>query len=109
MLLVLATVIVIAFLLGMVISAAMNRRTKGEEAPNLTPYYSDEVLEGPRLNRVLAWALAGSAVVAVALPTYWLLEPGRQNSSLAPRPADRRTPWAAPTVTGPPVVVVRGH
>lgn len=80
MLLVLATVIVIAFLLGMVISAAMNRRTKGEEAPNLTPYYSDEVLEGPRLNRVLAWALAGSAVVAVALPTYWLLEPGRQNS-----------------------------
>ena len=80
MLLVLATVIVIAFLLGMVISAATNRRTKGEEAPNLAPYYDDEVLEGPRLNRVLAWALAGSAVVAIALPTYWLLEPSRQSA-----------------------------
>lgn len=64
-------------IIGVLVTVA--RRRKRPTTPyNQTAYYNDETLEGPRLERVLGWALCFSAVVAVALPTYWLLEPGRQ-------------------------------
>jgi mono/diheme cytochrome c family protein len=51
-----------------------------EKAPaNLTPFVDDDTLEGRRLERVQGWALMFAAIVAVALPIYWLREPGRQH------------------------------
>ena len=60
----------------------MRRSRTRKAAYNLTEYYDDETLEGPRLERVLGWALLFSAVVAAALPAYWLFEPTRQKSHL---------------------------
>jgi mono/diheme cytochrome c family protein len=53
-----------------------------ELAPNRKPYYDDEGLEGPRLDRFLTYALVLLGVTAVALPLYWLAEPGRQADSI---------------------------
>jgi mono/diheme cytochrome c family protein len=52
-----------------------------ELAPNRKPYYSDEELETTVLNRTLRWALVLLVVIAVALPLYWLSEPGRQSGA----------------------------
>jgi Cytochrome C oxidase, cbb3-type, subunit III len=49
-----------------------------ELAANRKPYLSDEELEGPKLDRTLTFALITLFVIAVALPLYWILEPGRQ-------------------------------
>jgi len=53
-----------------------------ELAPNRKPYYEDEALEGPRLNRALAWGLVLIAITAVGLPLYWLNEPGRMSGAI---------------------------
>ena len=53
-----------------------------ELAPNRRPYYDDEQLEGPRLNRALASGLVLIAITAVGLPLYWLNEPGRQSGAV---------------------------
>ena len=57
------------------------RRAQKEEkpAPNMTPFLDDDDLEGRRLERVQGWALIFAAVVAIALPIYWLREPDRQH------------------------------
>ncbi|MEZ5171152.1 MAG: cytochrome c [Acidimicrobiia bacterium] len=55
-------------------------RTKSKP-PNLTPNYDDDTLETSRLERVLGWALLCSAVIAIALPVYWLREPARQSAA----------------------------
>jgi mono/diheme cytochrome c family protein len=52
-----------------------------EIAPNRKPYYSDEQLEGPKLDRTLTVALLMLLVVSVGLPFYWLMEPGRQSNA----------------------------
>jgi mono/diheme cytochrome c family protein len=54
-----------------------------ELAPNRKPYLSDEELEGPKLDRALTFALGMLALLAVALPFYWIAEPGRQNGAIA--------------------------
>lgn len=51
-------------------------------APNRKPYYSDEELEGPRLDRYLTMALVLLGIVALGLPLYWLAEPGRQSGQI---------------------------
>ena len=53
-----------------------------ELAPNRKPYFDDEQLEGPRLNRALASGLVLIAITAVGLPLYWLNEPGRQDGAV---------------------------
>jgi mono/diheme cytochrome c family protein len=62
-----------------------SRRRAGrelEKAPaNLTPFLKDDELEGRRLERVQGWALIFAAIIAIALPIYWLREPTRQNQS----------------------------
>jgi mono/diheme cytochrome c family protein len=55
------------------------RKSKPEPPANLTPYYDDATLEGPKLERFLGAAVLCSAVLAAALPVYWLLEPTRQS------------------------------
>ncbi|HVL26922.1 MAG TPA: cytochrome c [Acidimicrobiales bacterium] len=79
-----AAIVVLLLLLGWVIyliSTARRTYVPGSEmevAPNRKPYYSDEVLEGPRLTRFLWWAFACLAILAVGLPAYWMREPFRQ-------------------------------
>jgi mono/diheme cytochrome c family protein len=70
-------------LVGLLIYAFITvRRHPAEKEPeNLEPFLADEDLEGRRLERVLGWALLFAAVVAVALPLYWLHEPSRQRES----------------------------
>jgi mono/diheme cytochrome c family protein len=48
---------------------------------NIEPFLPDEDLEGRRLERVQAWALMFAAIIAIALPIYWLREPTRQHQS----------------------------
>jgi mono/diheme cytochrome c family protein len=52
--------------------------TEIELAPNRKPYLDDEAMEGPRLDKTLTWGLLTLGFVAIALPVYWLREPGRQ-------------------------------
>jgi mono/diheme cytochrome c family protein len=57
------------------------RKSVGAEmelAPNRKPYYDDEELEGPRLERVQLWGVVLLVIIVVALPLYWVFEPSRQ-------------------------------
>ena len=56
-------------------------RSEDKTPPNLTPFLDDDDLESRRLERVQGWALLFAAIVAVALPLYWLHEPNRQHES----------------------------
>lgn len=53
-----------------------------ELAANRKPYLSDEELEGTKLDKSLTFALVNLAILAVALPLYWLAEPGRQDGAI---------------------------
>lgn len=54
-----------------------------ELAANRKPYYDDEALEGPKLDRSLTLALLLLFVLAVGIPLYWIMEPGRQENAAA--------------------------
>jgi mono/diheme cytochrome c family protein len=59
------------------------RRNREQASPqNLAVFHDDETLEGPHLERVLGWTLFFAAIIAVALPVYWLREPNRQQESV---------------------------
>ena len=80
-----ASLILIASLIGWGLYAWFNvrgsRREVGAEqklAANRKPYYDDEVLEGPRLERVQLLGLVFLVIITISLPLYWVLEPGRQ-------------------------------
>ena len=68
----------LAFLAFLAVALMSARGKKEPPPPNLTPYYDDETLEGPKLERVLGAAVLFSAVLAASLPVYWLFEPDRQ-------------------------------
>jgi mono/diheme cytochrome c family protein len=53
-----------------------------ELAPNRKQYYNDEELEGFRLDRALLFCFVMLCVIAIALPLYWLREPGREVNAL---------------------------
>ena len=74
-----AAVVVIVGVIGYKVLSV--RREPAEKEPqNLTPFLDDAELEGSHLERVLRWALLFSTIVAVVLPLYWVLEPGRQTA-----------------------------
>jgi len=75
-----ALVAIAAYLVWAVLSP--KRASKDIEPANLTPFLPDEDLESRRLERVQGWALLFAAVVAIALPLYWLHEPSRQRESV---------------------------
>ena len=83
-----------------------SKREVGSEielAPNRKPYYSDEVLEGRKLDRTLTYGLLGLFVVALGLPLYWLNEPGRQageTKDLEAKFVARGAAMFAPTAQG---------
>jgi mono/diheme cytochrome c family protein len=75
-----AVVAIIVYLVWAVLSP---KRAPTETLPaNLTPFLADEDLESRRLERVQGWALLFAAVIAVALPLYWLHEPSRQKEAV---------------------------
>ena len=53
-----------------------------ELAPNRRPYFDDEGLEGPRLDRALFGGLVFMVITAVGLPLYWAREPSRQDGAI---------------------------
>ncbi|MEY4796365.1 MAG: hypothetical protein RLZZ105_791 [Actinomycetota bacterium] len=79
-----AWVILLASVLGWVIYGLANLRSSKREigaeiklAANRKPYYDDERLEGEKIERTQLIGLAFLAVTTIALPLYWILEPGR--------------------------------
>lgn len=68
-----------AFLLGVAFAAVRDRRRRRVTPLNQEPYHDDDIMEGSRLERIQAWALALFAIIAVSLPAYWLIEPARQD------------------------------
>ena len=72
-----------ALIVYVVRSVLSPKRAESEEKTpaNLTPFLDDDDLEGRRLERVQGWALVFAAIVAIALPVYWLREPTRQHQS----------------------------
>jgi mono/diheme cytochrome c family protein len=76
--------VAVAAVAGYLIWAVLSpKRAPKETLPaNQTEFFPDEELESRRLERVQGWALLFAAVVAVALPVYWLHEPTRQSESL---------------------------
>ena len=82
--LILLNVIALLGLAFYVIYAVLSPKRAADEKTtpaNLTPFFEDEELESRRLERVQGWALLFAAIVAVALPVYWLREPTRQKDS----------------------------
>lgn len=73
----------VAALVALAIFAIVSvRRNRERPTPqNLAVFHDDETLEGPHLERVLGWTLFFAAIIAVALPIYWLREPNRQHES----------------------------
>lgn len=53
-----------------------------ELAPNRKPQWDDDLLETKRLDMSLTAGLVTLAIIALALPLYWLAEPGRQAGSI---------------------------
>ncbi|MFM8267130.1 MAG: c-type cytochrome [Ilumatobacteraceae bacterium] len=61
------------------------RRELGSEvemAPNRKPYYDDETLEGPRLERMQLLGVLTLFTMVVGLPLYWVFEPARQSGAV---------------------------
>lgn len=84
--LVLTPLIILAVVIYILVNMRRSRPEVGAEielAPNRKPYYDDEVLEGPRLDRYLSASLLLLGVVAIGLPLYWLAEPARQEGEIA--------------------------
>ncbi len=80
-----AVLVLLAFVAAFVRSMFNAQAELGSEielAANKKPYLSDEELEGPKLDRSLSFALVVLGLVAIALPFYWLAEPGRQEGAV---------------------------
>jgi mono/diheme cytochrome c family protein len=81
----LAVAFVVALVVGWALFLLLSVKKSGEQvgdeaatAPNRRPYFDDEALEGPRLERAQKAAIAMLLVVVFGMPLYWLNEPGRQ-------------------------------
>jgi mono/diheme cytochrome c family protein len=85
-----AYVIFLLILVGWIVYYFMNRRAARPElgsealtAPNRKPYYDDEMLEGKRLERFQFFGVVMLAVLVIAMPLYWVLEPDREAGATA--------------------------
>jgi len=78
-------VVAVAFIGWLWANLRASRAEAGSEielAANRKPYLSDEELEGKKLNLALFSAAGLLAIIGVALPLYWLAEPGRQEGAI---------------------------
>ena len=73
-----------ATILWLIYLARQNRLTKPGVKLGIPqamrPAAPDEVLEGPRLQRIQAWGLIATFATAIFIPAYWLPERDRQES-----------------------------
>jgi mono/diheme cytochrome c family protein len=56
---------------------SLRRNPEPAEPQNLTPFFGDDVLEGPHLERVLGVALVSLVIAVVGLVAYFIWEPFR--------------------------------
>jgi mono/diheme cytochrome c family protein len=78
-------VVVIGFIGWLIANLRDGRKEVGSEielAANRKPYLDDDELEGRKLNLALFSAAGLLAVIGVALPLYWLGEPGRKDGAV---------------------------
>jgi len=78
-------VVVIGFIVWLIANLRAAQDEVGAEielAPNRKPYLDDEELEGSKLNLALFSAAGLLAIIGVALPLYWLGEPGRMDGAI---------------------------
>jgi mono/diheme cytochrome c family protein len=66
----------VIFIIYRVVS--LRRNPEPKEPENRTPFFDDDVLEGPHLERVLGVSLVALVVAVVALVGYFLWEPFRE-------------------------------
>ncbi len=81
-----ASVVLLGFVALFIRNIFTSRDELGSEielASNKKEYLSDEELEGVKLDRSLSFALVVLGITSVALPFYWLAEPGRQEGAVA--------------------------
>ncbi len=74
-------VIVAGWVIYGLFNVVAGRKEVGSEielAANRKPYFDDETLEGPRLERVQLWGVILLVITVVSLPLYWVFEPSRQ-------------------------------
>lgn len=79
---VIAVILLGAFVVAILVNIRRSRAEIGSEvelAPNRKPGLDDEELETTKLDRTLGLGLVALAAIALALPLYWLAEPGRQD------------------------------
>lgn len=79
---VIAIVLLGAFVVAILVNMRKGRAEVGSEielAPNRKPGLDDEELETKKLDRTLGLGLVALGAIALALPLYWLAEPGRQS------------------------------
>ena len=79
---VIAVVLLVAFAIAILVNMRKARAEVGSEvelAPNRAPGMSDDELETKKLDRTLGLGLVALGAIALALPLYWLAEPGRQS------------------------------
>ena len=82
---VILAVVAIGFVVWLIANLRAGRAEVGSEielAPNRKPYLDDEELEGRKLNMALFSAAGLLAIIGVALPLYWLAEPGRMDGAI---------------------------
>ncbi len=73
-------IIIVGFLVYLFFNLLEGRKEGGSEielAANRKPYFPDEILETRKLDQSLLSGLFFLAVIGIALPLYWLGEPGR--------------------------------
>lgn len=78
-----AVAAVVYVLVNVLFSGQAELGAELELAANRKPYYDDEVLEGPKLDRALTVGLLTLFVLAIGIPLYWVMEPGRQENAAA--------------------------
>ena len=79
--LIIVVLLMAAFAIAILVNMRKGRAEVGSEielAANRKPYMDDEELETKKLDRTLGLGLVALAVIGIALPLYWLAEPGRQ-------------------------------
>jgi mono/diheme cytochrome c family protein len=82
---VLAILLIVGFFVAVFFNMRRGHKEVGAEielAPNRKPYYDDDELETKKLDRTLALGAITLGVIAVALPLYWLAEPGRMDDAI---------------------------
>jgi mono/diheme cytochrome c family protein len=79
-------VILVGWIVYAFLNAASARPELGSEiemAPNRKPYYDDETLEGPRLERMQVLGVVLLVTLVIGLPAVWAHEPSRQDGAKA--------------------------